>query len=278
MSLLLPTFGVLTINQEWSFGIDFLGITYKPWRLFLVVCSTPCLICALVLIFFIPESPKFVLAQGDEEGTLEILRKIYQVNTGRTVQSFGVTGILEDEEFGSHSSSKSEGFFHFFWSQTAKLFKGAHLKNITTACFLQFAACNASNGFWTFLPEIVNKISIFTVKSREPATVCDIFVDDKNLTTTITDVELLCNEKLELGMFKYVYEVIIFFAVGYTIMSLTINRVGKLWILLFILLSSSLAAFSLTFLNITSLLPYVYMYLISPGLCVSIVNASTVEL
>lgn len=29
------------INQEWQFEIPFVGIIYKPWRLFFVICSLP---------------------------------------------------------------------------------------------------------------------------------------------------------------------------------------------------------------------------------------------
>lgn len=277
MSLLLPTFAIVTINQEWTLDIDFLGITYKPWRLFLVVCGTPNLICALVLIFFIPESPKFVFAQGDEEKTLKIFRRIYRINTGKPVQSFGVTGIIKDEEFGNSSVSKCDGFFHFMWSQTAQLFKGAHLKNTLTACFIQFSVCNTSNGFWTFLPEILNKISLWTEQNRGPATVCDIFGADKVLLNQ-TDVELVCIDKLEIGMFVHIYEIVALYGISYAVMSLIINRVGKLGILLTVLLSTGAAALSLMFLNIPSILPFIYVYMVLAGLGISIVNASTVEL
>lgn len=278
ISLLLPTFALVTINQEWSFDIDFLGITYKPWRLFLVVCGTPNLICGLVLIFLIPESPKFVFAQGNEQKTLEILRKIYQMNSGKSAQSYEVSGLIKDAEFGESTVSKCDGFFQFMWSQTIPLFKGAHLRNIATACFLQFAVCNTSNGFWTFLPEILNKISLWTDQNRGPATVCEIFGADRVLLNQTDDTGLICVEKLEIGMFIHIYEIVALYATSYVVMSLLINRAGKLVIILAVTLSCSAASFSLIFVNVPSILSFLYIYMILAGLCISVVNASTVEL
>jgi len=55
---------------------------YNSWRIFLLVCSVPSFVVAILLIF-LPESPKFLLSQGDHEGALNIFRRIYHINTGR---------------------------------------------------------------------------------------------------------------------------------------------------------------------------------------------------
>lgn len=60
--LITPIMAMLMINQKWSFIIPLLGITYKPWRFFLMACGLPSLICGLILRFF-PESPKFTFSQ-----------------------------------------------------------------------------------------------------------------------------------------------------------------------------------------------------------------------
>lgn len=39
--LFLPLLAWLVINQDWQFDIPFIGITYKPWRLFFIICSLP---------------------------------------------------------------------------------------------------------------------------------------------------------------------------------------------------------------------------------------------
>ena len=251
----------------------------KPWRLFLLICGLPSLMCATILIFFIPESPKFTFSQGDEAETLKILQRIHQMNTGLPAHKFEVTGIIKDSEFGDIEKQK-ENFFKFMWSQSVPLFKGSHLRNILTACFIQFSVFNASNGFWTFLPEILNKVSLWNERSRGPATICEIFHSNEFLIQNQTEEVSICKpvEKLELSTFIYIYEIMLMYAVCYYLMSLTINRAGKLVIILTATIPCGAIAFLLIFIKVPQLLSYLYIIMIIVGLCASVVNASTVEL
>lgn len=275
---LLPTIALFTVNQEWTFYLGFLGFYYKAWRLFLVFCGLPSLACTLVLILFIPESPKYSFSQGDEDETLKILQQIYRMNTGNVIQNFEVKGLIKDGEFGESSRSNSGNFFKFMWSQSVPLFKGSHLRNILTACFMQFSVCLTSNGFWTFLPEILNKVSLWMQSSRGPATVCEIYYNPMNETRNLTDLNPICLSKLEFGTFVYIYELGILFAIAYAVMSLAINRTGKLVIIVAISLICGLSAFLLIFLRIPSSISYLYIIMMVAGLTLSVVNASTVEL
>jgi VNT family MFS transporter (synaptic vesicle glycoprotein 2) len=49
-----------------------------------------------ILLIFLPESPKFLLSQGDCEGALNIFRKIYHINTGKKHDFYPVSFILEN--------------------------------------------------------------------------------------------------------------------------------------------------------------------------------------
>jgi Sugar (and other) transporter len=271
----LPTFALLVINREWSFDIDFLGLTYKPWRLFLVASSLPTLMCGLILMFIIPESPKFVFGQGDEKGALEILRRIYTMNTGKSADTYEVEALIRDEEFGESAKTESQSFFKFMWSETLPLFSKAHRRNILTACFLMFAVCSTANGFWTFLPEILNKASLWTSSGRGPATVCEIFNAQLNQTSSASGQ---CVDKLEFGTFAYIYGMMVSFGIGYGIMGLIINWAGKLALILTLTISSGIAALCLMFVRVPEVLSGLYIVLILSALTMSVYNASTVEL
>lgn len=276
MNVLLPTFAIFTLNYHWSFEIEFLSVTFKPWRLFLLICGIPNVICTLILIFVIPESPKYKFAQGDESGTLKILQKMYSMNTGKHFSTYEVKALIRDEEF-DDSEKKKQNFFKFMWTQSVPLFKGKHLRNILTACFINFAVCNTTNGFWAFLPEIMNQISLWMQASNEPATVCEIFHASRESRNQTEEVKI-CLQTLELGTFVSVYEIAIVYAVCYGLMSLLINRVGKLSLLLLTTVTCGLAAVLLMVLNVPWTLSYVYLYMILAGLGISIINASTIEL
>lgn len=148
-----------------------------------------------------------MFSQGDEAETLKIFQKIYKMNTGKPIETFEVKSIIKDKEFGEGRQSNEQGFFQFMWSQSVPLFRGSHLRNILTACFIQFSACLTSNGFWTFLPEILNKVSLWLESSASPATVCEIF-EAKEMTLNHTDVASVCMQKFELGTFIHIYEVL----------------------------------------------------------------------
>lgn len=159
-SFVLPLFAILIMNQEWKFNINFLNLEYKPWRLYLFACSIPNLICAAVLQFYLLESPKYTFSRGNEAETLMILRKIFRMNTGKSILEYDVREIKKNEEYGS-TLTMNKGFFTTFWKQSIPLFQGKLLRHILTACFLQFSMCLVCNGFWVFLPEIINQINLF---------------------------------------------------------------------------------------------------------------------
>lgn len=203
---------------------------------------------------------------------------MYCVNSSSDSSTYEVMGLIKDEEFDSKQDHGDKNFFSIMWSQSVPLFKGKYLRNILTACFIHFSVCLTSNGFWTFLPEILNKISLWINFSNEPATVCKIFYS-KDLAQTPQNEEVsTCMQKLELGTFLHIYEIIVLYGVCYAIMSLLINRIGKLSILLAIMVTCAIASLSLTILQAPSMLSYTYLYMLLPALCISVVNASTAEL
>ena len=56
---------------------------YKPWRLYLQVTSCLALV-GLVMIQFLPESPKFLLAHKRKDEALKVLQQMYTINNGNT--------------------------------------------------------------------------------------------------------------------------------------------------------------------------------------------------
>lgn len=203
---------------------------------------------------------------------------MYCVNSSSDSSTYEVMGLIKDEEFDSKQDHGDKNFFSIMWSQSVPLFKGKYLRNILTACFIHFSVCLTSNGFWTFLPEILNKISLWINFSNEPATVCEIFYTKDLAQTPQTEEVLTCMQKLELGTFLHIYEIIVLYGVCYAVMSLVINRIGKLSILLAIMVTCAIASLSLTVLQVPSMMSYTYLYMLLPALCISVVNASTAEL
>lgn len=270
-----PIFASIIINQDWIIYIKAFDLLFKPWRLFLIVCGLPSVICGVVMLFM-PESPKFTFSNGEEQKTLQILEGMYTCNSGKSREYFDVISLSKDEDDEENNENKSNNFFRFVWTQTVPLFKRPHLKNLLTVCFIQFCIFNSSNGFWTFFPEIINKISLWSIDSTHvSSTICQILDDTKNV---LMSNSTFCVTKLETSAYENLFILNCFYFFGWLFIALCINRLGKLIIIVTLLFSSGLCGFSLIFVNIPLVASYLYVFLLAVGLAMSVVNASTVEL
>lgn len=277
-----PVFASIIINQEWSFYIAALDLVFKPWRLFMIICGMPNIVCGLVMLFCLPESPKFTYSNGDEAKTLKILRGIYSINTGKPEGTYEVTSLVKDSEFQGAQARKAQNLLHFMWSQTAPLFRHPHLRNTLTICFIQFCIFNSSNGFWSFFPEITNRITIW--KESDPShlssTICEI-LDDTKIVKTINGTfneTVLCVNKLEPSAFINVYILNSIYFFGWFFISTIITCAGKLVIITTLLFSSGICGFALIFISHPIVANYVYIGLLSVGLALAVLSAATVEL
>lgn len=212
-----PIFASIIINQDWVIYITDLDLTFRPWRLFLIVCGMPSVACGLVMLFM-PESPKFTFSNGEEQRTLKILETMYTYNTGKSRETFGVVSLMKDEEFEESTKKRSNNFIRFVWTQTVPLFKQPHLKNLLTVCFIQFCIFNSSNGFWTFFPEISNKIFLWKRDSSHvSSTICQILDDEDN---TSMSNGTICVTKLEPSAYENLFILNSFYFFGWLFIAL----------------------------------------------------------
>ena len=83
--------GWLIIPGQWS--IPIVGhLEYTPWRLYYALCGLPSIITGVIL-FFLPESPRFLLANRRKQESLQVLQKLFAGNTGRPPSEFPVSAI-----------------------------------------------------------------------------------------------------------------------------------------------------------------------------------------
>lgn len=189
--ILLPLAAFLVINADVEFYVPIFDIAYKPWRLFMFVCSVPSIISYLAF-WILPESPKFELAQGRQQAAIEILEKMNRWNNGGKAPSLEITEIFEEkEEIESRLRQQEEkkgalGFLSTMCSQTALLFKGSYLTTTVLACVIQFMIFATGNGLYMWFAEIMNRLGnnldSFTA-IRVP--ICDVISNTRNFNATI---------------------------------------------------------------------------------------------
>lgn len=146
----LIVFGVMSL--EFEYYIDFFDITYKPWRLFIVVCSLSSLLSFFILCF-LPESPKFVLSLGKKAEAYEILQKMNRMNNGKDspLEKFEIyeeSGAIENQQRILELQKSRFPFLAAVWNQTAPLFKPPYLLPTVLICFIQLCIYFTANGFY----------------------------------------------------------------------------------------------------------------------------------
>lgn len=277
--MLLPALAWLVINQDWFFYIPIIGTLYKPWRLFLLVCGLPSLICSLALMK-LPESPKFTLGQGLQEQTIEILRTVYTLNTGKDKDTLVITSIAEETTTSIRkktveNSKSAFDIFKSMWAQTAPIFMPPHLRNTVIACALQFGIFATSNGMYMWFPDILNRVAEFTAENPDKrTTICEVIMSKRNSLNSTME----CNENLDISTYEKTFILELLYAIGFAVIGLVINAVGKLPILIVILVGCGSFGIITVFTDFPMLSMYFYLILLLCGLAVTIVNAATVDL
>lgn len=240
--------------------------------------------------------------------TYNTLKLIYRVNTGKT--DYNCKKIFKDSEFDRRIKAIPETpscvVCDGVKQQTLALFKKKYLRSTMVTCALQFGIYSVSNGMLLFFPDILNQIAHFMeTNPGAKSTICEILESEMvvgNKTRFEAALINSCIEKLDITAYTYSILVEILYAVGFLIMGLIINMVGKLplisefsefqlksqeiqnflnlkfLILAFILLITGSSAIAINFNNIPEVSIYLYVVLLACGLCGNLVNISTLDL
>lgn len=86
--IVLPCVAWLIIPLNFYYDTNY--FFFNSWNLFVLICSLPAVLLGLWLFWF-PESPKFLLECGEYDQALEILRRMFTINTGHDSISYPVS-------------------------------------------------------------------------------------------------------------------------------------------------------------------------------------------
>ncbi|GAB0092484.1 hypothetical protein DMENIID0001_074800 [Sergentomyia squamirostris] len=282
----IPILAWAILRNTWTLDFSMIGITYKPWRLFLVVCGLPNLFCA-ISFFWLPESPKFILAQGRQTDTIKILKRIYSINTGKSRETLKISAVIHEDE--SISSQKDSGqdtksvlrVLRSIYNQTAPIFMGDNLKKTLILCTLQFWELFTGHGMYMFFPDILNRVALHRGQRGDnyTATICQAVAETTvNIKYIVTEDNTSCELRLDFTAFEHTLEVEVLYAIGFALVGIMINKVGKLAMLLFVLIGSGICGIAIVFTTIPTLSTYLYVILLLCDLTMNVINAVTIDL
>jgi MFS transporter, VNT family, synaptic vesicle glycoprotein 2 len=135
-----------------------------------MVCSLPSFLVA-GLLFYLPESPKFLISRGKSDRALAIFRGIFVTNTGKSKDLYPVKELLIDEKLQAElaTATKAVGFINKFKkmmvgiTHTSKqLFVSPILKFTVISITINFTFHIGYYGIMMWFPELFNRYDEFS--------------------------------------------------------------------------------------------------------------------
>ncbi|RVE44300.1 hypothetical protein evm_011024 [Chilo suppressalis] len=165
-SVLSPVIAWVILPSDWSYSDT---DSVKPWRVLTASYALPLLITALLLTRA-SESPKFLMAKGKSRRALEVVKRIYSVNSGQPPERFYVTSIRSDD-----SERLISGL---------DLLRPPHFKWLALTGFLMFGVFSLLNGLFLLAPDTINKVMS---SESSTGTICMLAETPTNQTIACTD-------------------------------------------------------------------------------------------
>lgn len=190
--------GVFTALMAWAI-IPRTGITvvldeqhhFSSWRVFLVVCSLPSF-AAVIGLYFMPESPRFLLEKGRDVEAIMVYKKIFKWNNA---QNPGAEYQLTELELpsGTHRSLRhtppqgvGKNFFSDlsygldqFWGLFFQLFIPPYLKSTVLLLVVWFTCAFGFYGLSVWFPEYIKLLQSEEYNKHAKTTDENAFIDER---------------------------------------------------------------------------------------------------
>ncbi|XP_076766331.1 synaptic vesicle glycoprotein 2C [Xylocopa sonorina] len=256
--LILPGLAWMIIPMPMS--IQFTGILYNSWRLFLAIIGIPTLMVTLVATRF-PESPKFLVSQGKTEEALTILRKIYVLNTGHHEDEYPVKVLLSDSVMSNNSKSSYDGssvlteLLKNIWQQMRSLASPPLLKYAFLCWSIYFANMFGYYGFGLWLPELFNRFENYqNLHPNRSVSVCQL-IHENDLQTALPTANVSasivneCSPNMDEMVFINSLTTNAFCLLGNIVSGYLANRVGRRTIPVTTMLLAGVFGFAIYFVK-----------------------------
>ncbi|KAJ8724672.1 hypothetical protein PYW08_016146 [Mythimna loreyi] len=268
-TILLPGIAFLIIRDP-RFNLTAVGadFQYTSWRVFVAACGIPSLLVVLLLIPF-PESPRYLLYANRADQALQVLQRIFVVNTKLSEKDFPVESMIsayegDEEEVVSADNNGNETKAPLTWSQRwdafwvrkKMLIMPPYIGLLALCCFVDFGLMFSYYTLMMWFPDLFERFSQFAVLYGEDvsAGVCEVSLavsnytkDDATLTSLTNYTTEIDTEAGNLHSKVYIHTLVVALSCVPTALwvGLTINMVGKKLMLVMMLISSGLAALGL---------------------------------
>ncbi|XP_055844740.1 synaptic vesicle glycoprotein 2C-like isoform X2 [Episyrphus balteatus] len=251
------------------------GLQFESWRLLMLIFSFMRTF-ALIGLFILPETPKFVLVHGNHDKAIGILQMMYSKNTRKPKYEYPVRRIASE---GRGDSLKNvhgvKGAFELIWNQTVPLFNKSRILHTMNICVMMFLISAISHGAYMWFPTILKQQ---IADSANGLSTCEIMHLASNESVNVTQIEEVSSEVvIDTAMFKVLITIGAVFSVTYFFLSLIINAVGKRKLLFALIVFPGLSCLALQFVISVPWAIVTLTVLMSLSNCIGIVGTMAFE-
>ncbi|XP_073952770.1 synaptic vesicle glycoprotein 2C-like isoform X2 [Choristoneura fumiferana] len=209
----LPLLAWAFLTQDWRFPIAG-KFVIKAWNLFLLATALMPVLTGLAFLC-LPESPKFLMSRGRNDEAMEVFRKIYRLNTGKTKEDFPIKCLVEEK---NQQQGRGVAALRGGWAQLSPLFRVPHITWLILICTIHVGSMFGSNTLRLWYPQLAAMINSDSSKS-----LCSAIAP-----SNITVVTEAC-QPIQTDMMTYMQSVIVGAgsALTYGIGGALVNRCGK---------------------------------------------------
>ncbi|XP_076251962.1 synaptic vesicle glycoprotein 2B-like isoform X3 [Rhynchophorus ferrugineus] len=225
-NILVPVMCASTI----LFNIYFKNIMgYFSWNMLLLISALPSVLSAISL-FFLPETPKFLMSTGKNQEALRVFQQIYKMNTNNPKEKYGITSLIdeisgnEDEEI-VHKSWKE--YIISGWSHIKPLFSKEHRLNLLLVSVVHSIIQFVLNALRLYLPQVFQAAHDYEIANNKTSDICDALTWLRS--TDIVEEEIVCSSDLINNFDVYLNSMIvsIVLLIAYILAGSVINTFGK---------------------------------------------------
>ncbi|KAJ8919145.1 hypothetical protein NQ315_012130, partial [Exocentrus adspersus] len=224
---------------------------FSPWRIFVVVCSLPSLM-SMIFLYFLPETPKFLISKKQYDKAKLVFQKIFACNSRKSAYLYPVLALEGEYENNNnidfnHNKTLTNrliGKLRSMYDLLRVLFSQPYLKYLGITSFVDFGLMASYYTLIMWFPEIFDRFGMFERQHpNQTASVCVVSQDSNKYQIVLSDST--CDPSIDNKVF--LDTVILGLSCIPTSVSLSyfMKKIGKKTVLVISLVLSGLATLSL---------------------------------
>ncbi|XP_033321832.2 synaptic vesicle glycoprotein 2B [Megalopta genalis] len=147
-----------------SLDVEIFFRRYNAWRIYLLACSVVPLV-GILTACMLPHSPKHLVESGRPDEALNLLRRMYSLNTRKSMDSFPIRTLVGCRKPRRPFVEANSEQIRLAWYNARLLFSGRYLRTFAHLGFLQFGSSLAFNTMRLWVPHTFMIISNFDRES-----------------------------------------------------------------------------------------------------------------